>query len=650
MYGSIDGLLPDAASKIDRFIYEKEITDETGDKVISYIKAHDIHGIIARGPWAPFLEDRLPDIPVFPFTVDTFDILSNLNQASLKGYRSIGLLSWIGNQKNSYSYGTIHTIQFGKLHFYMTHIKTEEEGRFLLERMVVNHAIDAAIGDIEFQEITETAGIPFFPYQLSSEYLGHTIDRANYTVRMEMQKRKNHSYVEAITNIIDDASIITDKDGIILFANEKASALFRVKGGSNQNISEVLASENTGSVIVNRFIEAGQARYVLNVLQLSLNEEPCFSYLLSNVESIEKTEISLRRQQNKKGLTAKYRFENILYFDPLMESIIRIARRFASSDGTVLITGESGTGKEIFANAIHNESSRSEGPFVAINCAALSENLIESELFGYEKGAFTGALSSGKKGLFELAHNGTLFLDEIGELSVSVQAKLLRVLQEREVRHVGGDTIIPVNVRIIAATNKPLLQMANDGGFREDLYYRLSLLELRLPPLHSRPADIIPLFQHFIRDLAEQKALKIYWKDDSVFRPLLNYSWPGNIRELRNIAERAILLSESLSLSEDYIRDLIPFPESSYYENMKNSEDRYDAPSLPEKAIPAKDFDNSSADGVFTLSGTPDLGELETQYLQYLMDRYEGDKSKICGLLNISKPTLWRKLNGKYLK
>ena len=192
--------------------------------------------------------------------------------------------------------------------------------------------------------------------------------------------------------------------------------------------------------------------------------------------------------------------------------------------------------------------------------------------------------------------------------------------------------------------------MANDGGFREDLYYRLSLLELRLPPLHSRPADIIPLFQHFIRDLAEQKALKIYWKDDSVFRPLLNYSWPGNIRELRNIAERAILLSESLSLSEDYIRDLIPFPESSYYENMKNSEDRYDAPSLPEKAIPAKDFDNSSADGVFTLSGTPDLGQLETQYLQYLMDRYECDKSKICGLLNISKPTLWRKLNGKYLK
>ncbi len=704
LYGSADGLLPDAASKIDRFIYEKDITEESLSGIIDYIDSHGIEGVISRGPWAPVLENHL-EIPVFPFTVDTFDILCNIDQAAQKGFKNIGLFSWLGNQNNPYSYGTLYTIQLGDIHVYMTHIKTPEEAHFLMERMIEGYGMDAAIGDIEFTQMVEEAGYPYFPYRLSSDYLAQTIEYAAHSVKMQIQKKKNHSYVTAITNIIGEASIITDGDGKILFSNKNAEDDFNIRYRRISNITDILPVENTGTEIVNRYIRLGQNRYVLNVLPLSLNEEPCFSYLLSNARSIEKTEITIRKQQHKTGLSAKYHFEDIIYADPLMETIIKRAKRFASSDGTVLITGESGTGKEVFANSIHNASQRSDGPFVAINCATLSESLIESELFGYEKGAFTGALSSGKKGLFELADKGTLFLDEIGELSISTQAKLLRVLQEQEVRHVGGDKNIPVNVRILAATNKPLLQMVSDGTFREDLYYRLSLLELRLPPLRSRSADIIPLFQNFVLSLGEKSGLKIYWTDDSVFEPLLTYSWPGNIRELRNIAERAVLLSDSLSLTKDYLKELVPIPNLFEPEApsvklqmraampqphsypfyapappvgdpatgaafadpsagsafaVPSAGAAFAAPSAGAAfAVPsagaafsassagAAPFAGSEAEDTFTTEGMPDLEALESQYIRYLLEHFDGDKSKVCSHLGISKPTLWRKLNEK---
>ena len=671
MYGSADGLLPDAASRIDRFIYEENITEEALSRIIDYISLHDIEGVISRGPWAPVLEKHL-EIPVFPFTVDTFDILCNIDQAAQKGFKNIGLFSWLGNQNNPYSYGTLYTIELGDIHVFMTHIKTTEEARFLMKRMIDGYEMDAAIGDIEFAQMVEESGYPYFPYKLSSDYLAQTIEYASHSVRMQIQKKKNHSYVTAITNIIGEASIITDAEGKILFSNKKAEEDFGIRSEHLTNITDILPLENTGAEIVNRYIRLGQNRYVLNVLPLSLNEEPCFSYLLSNAKSIEKTEITIRKQQHKTGLSAKYRFDDIIYADPLMENIIKRAKRFASSDGTVLITGESGTGKEIFANSIHNASQRADGPFVAINCATLSESLIESELFGYEKGAFTGALSSGKKGLFELADKGTLFLDEIGELSVSTQAKLLRVLQEQEVRHVGGEKNIPVNVRILAATNKPLLQMVSDGTFREDLYYRLSLLELRLPPLRARSADIIPLFQNFVLSLGEKSGLKIYWTDDSVFEPLLTYSWPGNIRELRNIAERAVLLSDSLSLTQEYLKELVPIPNLFEPEApsvklqmsaaMPQQYDYYLPASAVHSSVPAAGAEppaGSAAapfpssgnvtvpEDAFIPKGMPDLESLENQYIRYLLNHFDGDKSKVCSYLGISKPTLWRKLNEK---
>jgi transcriptional regulator with GAF, ATPase, and Fis domain len=215
----------------------------------------------------------------------------------------------------------------------------------------------------------------------------------------------------------------------------------------------------------------------------------------------------------------------------------------APADSTVLLVGETGTGKELIARALHEQSRRARGPFVAVNCAALPETLVESELFGYEKGAFTGAVAR-KAGKFELAERGTLFLDEIGDLPAAAQAKLLRVLQEREVQRVGGTTAVPVNVRLVAATNQDLEARLQDGQFRADLFYRLSVFPIRLPPLRERRADIPALVAQFVRRYAERQHKPVPRLGPDVLERLVGYDWPGNVRELQNVVERAVILTQ----------------------------------------------------------------------------------------------------------
>jgi len=240
---------------------------------------------------------------------------------------------------------------------------------------------------------------------------------------------------------------------------------------------------------------------------------------------------------------SQYRFGNIIGKSKKMRDVFDTIQKVAPSGATVLIEGESGTGKELVARSIHFNSPRREKPFVAVNCSALAENLLESELFGHEKGAFTGAVAT-KKGRFELADGGTLFLDEIGELSPNLQVKLLRVLQEKVFERVGGVRTISVDIRILAATNKELQQEMKDGRFREDLYYRLNVVHLVLPPLKARQEDIRLLVNHFIKKYASERrsAAPVTGVDQEVDRLFYDYNWPGNIRELENVIERVMIL------------------------------------------------------------------------------------------------------------
>jgi transcriptional regulator of aroF, aroG, tyrA and aromatic amino acid transport len=256
-------------------------------------------------------------------------------------------------------------------------------------------------------------------------------------------------------------------------------------------------------------------------------------------------------------------FNEIFYVSNVMHRVVTMAKAIARGDSTVLIRGETGTGKELFARAIHTESVRATGNFVPLNCAAIPETLLESELFGYEQGAFTGAARGGKQGFFELANNGTIFFDEIADLSFPLQAKLLRVLQDGKVRRIGGSKEIAVNVRVLAATNRNLEEMITTGRFREDLYYRLNVIPLFIPPLRNRPEDIPLLAQFFLRRFATRLRKPVIAINDTALFKLVQYSWPGNVRELENVVERAVNLVNGTSVLTEHIvfdHDFTPTP------------------------------------------------------------------------------------------
>ncbi|MDF2615974.1 MAG: Transcriptional regulator containing AAA-type ATPase, and DNA-binding domain [Sedimentibacter sp.] len=317
----------------------------------------------------------------------------------------------------------------------------------------------------------------------------------------------------------------------------------------------------------------------------------------------------MRLTFNTKGRTAKNTFDNIIGKSNELANTIYKAKKYSKSNCAVLITGETGTGKEIFAQSMHNYSDRANEPFVAINCAALPSSILESELFGYVKGAFTGAKDEGKLGIFELAHNGTVFLDEIGEMDINIQAKILRVLQEKEVSRLGDNKIIPIDVRIISATNKDLHELIKEKKFREDLYYRLGVLELNLPPLNQRLDDIPYLVDYYLR----KNSYDVTFSNDTI-ELLCSGSYPGNVRQLFNILERAIVLADSRYISSEDFKNII---------NMNNFETI--------NVINDNSLKNSNKNH-------------ESSKIIRTLEKYNGDRKKTSQELNISLTTLWRKM------
>ena len=283
---------------------------------------------------------------------------------------------------------------------------------------------------------------------------------------------------------------------------------------------------------------------------------------IRNTDRIMEEERKIRKGLAEKGLTAKYSFSDILGKSKAIRENIHMAQRYSRVNSNVLIVGETGTGKELFAHSIHQASSRSDQPFVALNCAALPENLLESELFGYEAGAFSGAAKGGKIGLFELAHRGTIFLDEIGEIPITLQAKLLRVLQEKEIRRIGSTSVHPIDVRVVSATNINIEEKIRNGQFRSDLYYRLNLLDISIPPLRERREDVQELVDFYLTRFACEMGKRIPTVTSEAAQLLMQYDWPGNVRELRNVCERLIVLNDSDFVSAELLRQLKIFRES----------------------------------------------------------------------------------------
>jgi DNA-binding NtrC family response regulator len=325
----------------------------------------------------------------------------------------------------------------------------------------------------------------------------------------------------------------------------------------------------------------------------------------------------LRRQVNKLSQTVreKYASTAIIAESAAMQTVIKQIEALADTMATILIRGESGTGKELVARALHVDSKRADGPFVAVNCGAFAENLLESELFGHEKGSFTGATGT-HKGAFERADGGTLFLDEIGDAPASVQVKLLRALEEKEVRRVGGREAFKVNVRLVSATNKDLDAMVREGTFREDLFYRLNVVTLRVPPLRERKADIRPMADRFIVRAASENGKTIAEVKPDFYTALEAYDWPGNVRQLRNIVESAVLLSPGGVLTAASV-------------NVPSTQARDDTPLLP---------------GPLAIPDGMTLEQIERAVLAAKLQQNDGNRTLTADQLGLSRRTIQRKI------
>jgi len=408
--------------------------------------------------------------------------------------------------------------------------------------------------------------------------------------------RTSVEVLETILNSTYDGIVLVDKKGIITKINRAYLDFLgiREEDAVGRHVTDVIENTRMHIVVETGKAEIGQTQKIrgneMVVMRLPIIKNGAvvgavgkvmfrdlreLKALAENLNLIE-SELKLYKTELHRLKGAKYTFENIIGDSEKIATAKQLARQAAASDSTVLIYGESGTGKEIFAHSIHNYGYRHFGPFVRVNCGAIPATLFESELFGYEKGAFTGAQKCGKPGKFELANNGTIFLDEIGEMPLEMQVKLLRVLQEKEIERVGGTKLLPLDVRVIAASNKPLEELVKEKKFREDLFYRLNIFRIELPPLRDIPRDIPLIARHLVTELNESLGTAVNEISEEVVQLFQKYSWPGNIRELRNVLERSVivnrqgeirkthlplyLLQNELGLSEDLLQLKKEFP------------------------------------------------------------------------------------------
>lgn len=460
------------------------------------------------------------------------------------------------------------------------------------------------------------------------------------TISRQVSQR-NQQLLQMI-NYSFEAIWMTDNQGLITSYNVKAAELF----GKNTKkafpsfagcpIYEVLPGEmrdilqdalTNGTNYYSHLLLHTQSDGIFNITPLMENGAvSTVIFHFTALPHLEQMEEQIRTESYVKGHKAKYTFKNLIGESSTIKLAIKNADLFAKYDSNILLIGETGTGKEIFAQSIHNSSRRSGQPFVAVNCGALPPNLLESELFGYVEGAFTGASKKGKMGLFEIANQGTIFLDEISEMDANGQLRLLRVLEEREVMRIGSDRVIPVNVRVIAACNKDLAKMVQNGIFREDLFYRLNVLTIQIPALREREQDAFLLAEYYL-DIYSQKYQKTVQLSPDSAPVLTTCQWPGNVRQLRNFCERLVIVADDYQLSSDFMKDQLQqaYP---FFDHTDNT-----GLSLPFSAAPSA----APSAGI-------SLPKSERDEILQSLRQTKGNRRQAASLLGISTSTLWRKM------
>lgn len=510
--------------------------------------------ILSRGGTAAQIKNAV-DLPVVFIPITPFDVIQVVHQLE-PDVKRVAFIHYLKNVYGIQDIAAMYGIEIVEYTF-INYFDIEDAVKDAYEKN-----IRCIIGGEVAVRIAVKLGIKGYQVSAGKDAVERAIDESMSVLDEKRKEQKRAMQSKAAYGALKEGIIVTDEEKRIMVINPVAESLYdhRYQAGDiarkdiiNEKCGEVYSSHKEVPVYLKKYRQG-----IYAVAHTPILKNGKFIGVVSRFEDVTKTqelEQKIRKELHQKGFVAKYHFTDIVTEDSGMRKILKRAEVYAQTDSSVLIEGESGTGKELLAQSIHNASGRKEGPFVAVNCAAIPENLLESELFGYEPGAFTGAKKEGKAGLFELAHRGTLFLDEIGEISKSVQTRLLRVLQEKEIMRVGGNKIIPIDVRILSATNQNLKERSKDGTFREDLYYRLNVLQLKILPLRKRTGDVEVLAKHFFKNYYQDTK-----KLEQVF-PMLNaYSWPGNIRELQNVMERYGVLLQVLgeeAFQQEEIGDIL---------------------------------------------------------------------------------------------
>ena len=581
--------------------------------------------IIARGITWAVARKMLKEVPVIELPITGYDIIRAIGECRDK-YQTdriavVGTPGMINGVKTIERLVNISIEPFP--------IIDEDQAKATLLRIQAS-GISTVIGGGTVSEMAAALAMNAVLIHCGQEAIFQALAEAK---RVILIRRKEMERAEQFRSILDfslEGIVAVDENGCLNLINKAASDLV--------GITEKDIGRKAGDVVsklhLDRVLESGQAelglfealagrQVAVNCVPIIIKDRPAGAIAtFQPVKALQELEGKIRRRMHIRRRTARFHFRDIISNNGAMRRIIGLAEEYSRVDSSVLILGETGTGKEVFAQSIHNAGNRRHGPWIPVNCAALPESLLESELFGYVEGAFTGAVKGGKIGLFEQAHHGTLFLDEIAEISPKIQGQLLRVIQEREIMRLGDERLIPIDVRLIAATNRDLRKMVKEGQFRADLYYRLDVLQLQMPPLRRRKEDILPMLQRFMKSFAARFQTAQKELTPQAQELLVRYNWPGNVRELLNITERLTVLGGYTLdvLDEEAIQSIL----------CQSGPEAAEAPGRQPKPSTMKTKQLAQRDKIISV--------LEQTNYHY---------GRAAEQLGMSRTTLWRRLSGK---
>lgn len=635
MIGKIVVLSPD-----EKFTeYAQQVIDEMGESIEilegSYSEGlgkarkaveNGASVIVSRGGTGNLIKKNI-DIPVVNIDFSSYDVIASIGKA-VKFSNRIGIVGFEDLSKAYMRVSEILERTFSAKIDIITIKSVREIDKAISE--LYQEGSRVFIGGHTVLEAIDSRRLNGILIETGKEAISETIGHAKRLLEVQQVEKEKAAILKSIIDFAYDGILGIDKDGMITVFNPVVQKITGINYESAISKSVDSVVENTRMIDVLRtgipelgeIQKIGEISILTNRVPIVVDEKIVgVVATFQEIEKIQKMETQIRAKLHAKGHVAKIKFQNIIGKSSLISQVKEKARLFAKVDSTILIQGETGTGKELFAQSIHNASLRVDKPFVAVNCAALPESLLESELFGYVEGAFTGARKGGKSGLFELAHSGTIFLDEISEMSPNLQARFLRVIQEKEVVRIGDDRVIPVDVRIIAATNRELFQLVEEGNFREDLFYRLSVLRLAVPPLRHRKEDISDLANYFVKEKSRVINQRVEGISAEALAKLIIYDWPGNVRQLENFIERCVVLAGDNKLIDSNIAN-----EASL--GMQEFGGRREGTS--ESAVHVTDK------GV--------LHQIENDAILKVLEETGGNKTIAAERLGISVTTLWRKL------